>query len=117
PGVRNLTVTTGSEAVTLGNAFTVNAPPVPDSVAPNTGQQWLSGINLIITTQNTHFAQGVTTTSLGPDISVNSVTVNSSTNLTANVSIAGTANLGVHSITVTTGSETVTLANAFTVTS
>jgi len=29
PGVRNLTVTTGSQIVTLANAFTVNAPPVP----------------------------------------------------------------------------------------
>ena len=86
------------------------------SVNPNTGQQGTNNLNVAIGGSFTNWVQGTTQVNLGAGITVNSVTVNSATSLTANVSIAGNAAAGARNLPVTTGAEVVNLTNAFTVT-
>jgi hypothetical protein len=116
-GARNVTLTSNAEVVTLANSFTVAAGnPVLTQGTPNTGQQGQQNLAVTITGQYTHFSQGVTAATFGSGITVASVTVNSATNLTALVNIDPAAATGVRSVTLTTSSEVVTLANSFTVT-
>jgi uncharacterized protein YcbX len=116
-GVRNVTVTTGAEVVTLNNAFTVtNGTPVLTTVNPNTGQQGQTNESVALTGQFTHWAQGTTTASFGAGITVATLTINSATTATAILNIDTTAASGARNVTVTTGAEVVTLNNAFTVT-
>jgi len=117
-GTRDITLTTSTEVATLASGFDVsNGTPVLVSVNPNTGQQGQQNLQVTITGQFTHFVQGTTTMSFGAGITVTSLTVNSSTSATASVNIDLAAMLGPRNVTVTTSSETVTLKNAFTVTS
>ena len=117
-GPRNVTLTTNAELVTLANSFTVTpGTPVLTMLNPNAGQQGQSNLSVSLTGQFTHWVQGTTTASFGSGITVNSLTVISATNATAVISISSTATAGINTVTVTTGSEIVTLTNAFTVTS
>lgn len=117
-GARTVTVTTGTEAATLSNGFTVTAnTPAILSVSPNSGQQGQQNLAVNITGQFTHFLQGSTQASLGAGITVVSLTVNSFTSATAVLNIDSAAAPGVRSVTVTTGSEIETLNNGFTVSS
>src|SRR6266850_1289479 len=114
-GPRKVTVTTGAQVVTLNNSFTVTAgPPGITAATPNSGQQGQS-VTLAVTGQFTHFAQGTTQVSID-GISVDSVTVTDATALTAHLTIPAAAVAGSRTLTVTTGSETATLSNAFSVT-
>ena len=115
-GNRSLTVTTGSEAVTLANAFTVIGAPALLSMNPNTVQQGQQNLSVTIVGQFTHFFQGTTTASFGAGITVTSVTVNSSASATAVLNIDPAATAGARNVTVTTEAEVVTLANGFSVT-
>jgi hypothetical protein len=110
-GPRNVTVTTGSEIV--AGRFTITCPATITSVTPSTGQQGQQNIQVALAGQFTHFAQGTTQVSFGPDIMVNSVTVTDATDLTANVTIPASAALGSHTVVVTTGLEVVSLASGF----
>ena len=116
-GARDVTLSTGSEVVTASNGFTItNGTPVITLVSPNSSPQGLQNLSVNITGQFTHFAQGTTTVSLGgAGVTVNSVSITSSTALTANISIVLNAATGNRTLTVTTGGEIVSLANAFTV--
>ena len=89
--------------------------PLLTSVVPNAGQQGQSGLAVTITGQNTQFIQGTTTASFGAGITVDNVTVTSATSLTAVISIAANAALGGRTVTVTTGTESASLSNGFTV--
>jgi RHS repeat-associated protein len=117
-GTRNVTFTTGSEVATASNAFVVsNGAAVLTQLSPNTGRAAQKNLAVTISGQFTNFAQGTSQVNFGGnDITVNSVSVTDSTHLTANISIASTALLGSRPVTVTTGTEVATLANAFTVT-
>src|SRR6267142_1196265 len=116
-GIRTLAVTTGSEALSLNNAFTVTAgTPVLQTVNPNAGQQGQQNLSVNLTAQFTHFVQGTTTASFGAGITVASLTANSATTATAVLNIDPTAATGTRNITLTTGAEVVTLNNGFTVT-
>ncbi len=115
PGARSITVTTpGGSSAPLANAFTVNpAPPTVTSISPNQGIQGQTLNGVIIT--GTYFT-GATSVSFGSGITVNSLDVNSPTQITANITINPAAAPGTRSITVTTpGGSSVPLANAFTV--
>jgi hypothetical protein len=115
PGPRTITVTTGPQVLTLPNAFYVTGgPSVIAQVTPNQGGT-SETLNVAITGTNTHFAQGGTTVSFGSGITVNSLTVNSLTSATANITIAANAPTGNHNVTLTTQGETATAVNAFTV--
>jgi hypothetical protein len=120
PGAQTVTVSTGVQQASSVRGFTITgASPAPliAAVSPNSGQQGQQNLPVVITGQNTHFVQGTSQVSFGPDVTISSVTVASATSLTANVTIPASANLGGHTVTVTTGSETVSLPNGFNVTS
>jgi len=114
-GSRTLTVTTGTEAATLSNAFGVTpGTPVITAVNPNTGKQG-DTLTVAVTGQFTHFAQGATQVDFGPGLSITAVTVHSATSLSAQLAISSTAAVGSRHVTVTTAAEVVSLANAFAV--
>src|SRR5207302_6375395 len=79
-GNRTVTLTTGTEVVTLPNGFTVAAgTPVLQTVNPGSGRQGQQNLSVNLTGQFTHFVQGTTTASFGAGITVVSLTVNSAT--------------------------------------
>jgi len=117
--VIQLTVSNGVASSSTSVTVTAGAGagvPVLTSISPNAGQQGASNPSVTITGEFTHFAQGTSTVSLGSDITVNAVTVANATSLAVSITIPANATLGAHTATVTTGGETVLLANAFTVT-
>jgi alpha-D-ribose 1-methylphosphonate 5-triphosphate synthase subunit PhnH len=112
-----VSVTTGTEVVTLTNGFTVtNGTPVLTQVNPNTGQQGQQNLSVTLTGQFTHFVQGTSVASFGAGITVVSLTVSSATSAVALLNVAATAVAGARNVSVTTGTEVVTLTNGFTVT-
>jgi RHS repeat-associated protein len=112
--VRTLTVTSGQEVVALYNSFTVTGPPTLLSISPNSGQVASTNLAVTIVGQNTHFTNG-SEINLGPGIAVLGVVAANATHLTAQLTIEATAAATVRTLTVTSGSEVVQLANAFTV--
>src|SRR5262249_7994541 len=107
---------TGKEPVFFAIATVSSSnPPIVSSVFPNSGAQAQTS-NITIIGRSTHFSQSVTTVSFGADVTVNSVNVTSATSLSVNLTIPVIANLGGHTVTVTTGGEVASIANGFTVT-
>lgn len=90
------------------------ATPELVTVSPASGSLGAT-LDVAITGANTHFSQGTSTVSFGAGITVNSVTVGSATQLSANITIAGGAAPGARTVTVTTGGEVVSKVNGFTV--
>ena len=88
---------------------------VPLTVNPNIGVQGQSLASVAITGQNTSFIAGTTVAGFGAGITVNSLTINSSTGATASIAIAGNAALGPRTVTMTTGGEVAVLSSGFTV--
>jgi hypothetical protein len=115
-GARSITVTTGTEVVTLPNAFTITpkAKPVLSSISPATGKQGEQDVTIAITGQNTRWAQDRTTFWIGlpvdgsnPNaqvppqyVTTKSLTVHSATSATAVVSIAPDAQVGPYWVVV-----------------
>jgi RHS repeat-associated protein len=115
PGPRTVTVTTGSEVVSLADGFTVQpGTPIIASFGPTSAQQGQT-VALTVNGQFTHFAQGTTQVSLGTGVTVSNIIVSSATSLTAQIAIDPSAAVGTRTLTVTTGSEVVSVANVFTV--
>ncbi len=115
-GTSNLTVTTGSEVATGTGLFTVTAgTPVITAINPNSGLQGQVLTGVVITGNFTHFAAGSTVSFSNINVTASNISVTSSTQLTATVTIAAGAALGSSNVTVTTGSEVATGANLFTV--
>jgi hypothetical protein len=115
PGARTLTVITGAEVLSRTDAFLV-LPSVAAvaSVSPAAGAQGQL-LDVTITGQGTHFVDGLTTATFGPDIVVNSVRVDGATSATANLTIAFNALVGLRTVTVTTGTESASLVDGFAV--
>jgi hypothetical protein len=86
------------------------------SVTPNKGVPGQTLGSVTIIGVNTHFAQGSTGVDFGAGITVNGVTVTSSTSLTADITVQNSATLGNRDVTVSTGAEIVSLSNGFTIT-
>jgi hypothetical protein len=95
-------------------AFVTAAAAASAQLSPDSG---LTGESLAVTItgQFTHFAQGTTTADFGAGITVR-LTVNSATSATANLSIDPLATTGPRTVTLTTGTEVVSLTNGFLVT-
>jgi hypothetical protein len=102
-------MTTQSETVTFV------PPPVITLVNPSTGHQGQQNLSVTVTGQFTHFAQGSTVVSFGAGITVVSLTVNAATSATALLNIDPAAAVGARTITLTTGTEVVSLNNGFSV--
>ncbi len=116
PGPRSVTVTTGSEAVTLTNGFNViQGVPAVTSIDPNAGQQGLTR-NVNITGVFTNWQTGLTSVSYGAGVTVNSNTVGSATALTTNITIDADAVLGPRDVVITTGTDVLTVPGGFVVT-
>ena len=115
-GSRNVTMTTGSEVATGLGVFTVLAGvPALDTINPTTGTQG-STQTLTITGLFTHFQSGVSTVSFsGTGVTAGTPTVNGPTQLQVSVTITAGAPDGARTVTVTTGSESVSKLSAFTV--
>jgi len=117
-GVYNVTVSNGAAgSATLTGAFTVrNLAPTIASVSPSSGKQ---GATVAVTIIGTNFETGVTTAvSFGAGITVTSFSVVSSTQITANISLAQNAAPGTRDVTVTNaspGGGTATRTGGFTV--
>ena len=110
-----VTVTTGGETAFLGNAFSVTiGNPFVASVSPISAHQGDS-VSVSVTGGDTNFATGVTTADFGSGITVNSVTVTSTTSATVSISIDPAATVGVRTVTMTTGSEIAIGTGLFTV--
>ncbi len=117
-----VTATTGGEVATGINVFTITQTQAELlAVVPTSEVQgWTGNINL--TGQFTHFntaagcAPNCSVVSFGSGITVNSVTASSQTQLQANITVQPTTTLGYRNVSVTTGTESVQLNNAFQVT-
>jgi hypothetical protein len=99
-GPRDVVVTNaapggGSGVLTNGFVVGVNPPPTLTNIQPATGAR-LQTLNLVF--RGTNFLGGVTSVEMGTGIVLNSVTVDSSTKLTANVSILSTAPVGSRTV-------------------
>jgi hypothetical protein len=96
--------------------LTVNNPaPTLASINPTSGNL---NQTLNVDFTGTNYFSGVTTVSFGANITVNTVTVNNSTSLTANITIGAGAATGARNVSVTNaapGGGTATLTNGFTV--
>jgi hypothetical protein len=115
-GARDVTVTNpdGGTRTCVG-CFTVTAGPKPTSVSPSSGARGVTGLSLTITGSN--FQSGATPFFSGTGITVNSVTFVSSTQLTANITIASNAATGARNVSVFNPDGGVgTLTSGFTVT-
>ena len=117
PGPRNVTVTNpGFPGTTKTGAFNITSPgPTVTSILPSTGGL---GLTLNVVVGGTNFFTGITTASLGTGITTNTVTVNSLTQMTVNITIALGATIGSRDVIVTNGGVgggTSTLPAAFSV--
>ncbi len=101
----DVVVTTGGEVATLAGVFQVRAaPPVIASVSPSSAYQEQT-LDVAVTGAFTHFSVGATSASFGPGIVVNSVTVVTHTQATANITIASAATPGQRTVTFNTAGE------------
>jgi len=100
-----------------GVVFTVAGGPAFSSINPLSGNQGATLIGVQIVGSNTNFVNGTTTVTLGSGITVSNVSVSDATHLTCNLAISTIATIGFRNVVVTTGGETVTGTNAFSVTS
>jgi hypothetical protein len=116
-GLRNVSVTTGAESVSLGNAFSVTTGPAAiASLSPSTGAQG-GTYSVVVTGSQSHFAQGVTAASFSGGATVNSITVTDLLHATVNITIPNTTPLGQYNVILTTGGEVAAILPGFTVTS
>lgn len=117
-GGRQITLVTGGEyVVSTLNAFTVTADAAQiASITPNTAEQGANAVSIVVVGSNTNFLPGATTVSFGSGINVGAVTVIGPTRLQFDLAVTPTATVGSYTLTVSTGGEVATLANAFTVT-
>ena len=104
---------TSSAAAGVNNTFTVTpAAPQVTQVDPNQGQR---GMTLDVTVTGKFFQTGATV-NFGAGVTINSAVVNSSTQITANLTIDGAATLGARNVMVTNpDTQSGTLNNGFTV--
>ncbi len=102
-GLQNAMVSTGGEIATLQNAFGVFATtPVLTSVSPSSGQQGQT-LNVEIQGFNTNFSQGAIVADFTGEIAVNSIIVNSATDVLVNITISQNANAGSITANLTSG--------------
>ena len=112
PGARDVSVTTIGGTATKTGSFTVNQVSFTiTSVSPNQSNQ---GETLDVTITGSNFI-GATAVSFGSGTTVNSFTVNSSDQISANITISSSATPGVRDVSVTTPGVTAVKTDGFTV--
>src|SRR5262249_30594371 len=114
-GTQSVSCTTLGEQASSTNGFTIAAStPVLTNVTPSAALQGQT-LDIQVTGRFTTFTQGVTTASFGGGITINSVTVSSSTNAVVNITVNPTAIVGARAVTLTTGSQVANLPSGFNV--
>ena len=128
-GPRTVTVTTGTEVVSLPNAFTVQpGSPNVSGLTPNIGAP-NSTVDVQLTGVFTNWSNGSTTANFGPGIGVNGgalgatnvIAVSDSTHAVAHLTIDSSAALGPRNVVINTpappapAAEMITVINGFTV--
>jgi hypothetical protein len=99
-GARNVTVTNPDSGVGTGTGvFTVDAAPTVTSTSPSALGEGATDVNVDV--NGTGFVTGANATFSGAGITVHSTSFDSSTELVANVSIAGGATVDARNVTVT----------------
>ncbi len=93
--------------------LTIQPPPSLVSAIPNTGQRGQT-LNVIITGKYTTFTPA-TTVNFGAGIALTSLSVPSTTTLTAAIAISATAIAGTRNITVVSGPDMLVISNGFNV--
>ncbi|MEX2089591.1 MAG: right-handed parallel beta-helix repeat-containing protein [Bacteroidota bacterium] len=117
PGPRDVVVSNGP-GLTVTEASGVTVLPAAATLVSLTPNSGMPGQTLDVTVAGQFFYSGLTTVGFGGGIGVNSVTVNSSSQLTANITVAANAAPGVRDVSVSNdGSTFSTLTNSFTVVS
>jgi hypothetical protein len=114
-GQRDVTVSTGGETIVGEDAFEVVSVVVPIfvSIVPDQASQGET-LNVTIVAADTTFVDGESNVSFeGGDVTVNSVTVINATTLSANVSVAEEAEVGLLDVTVTTEEEQIVGTDVF----
>jgi hypothetical protein len=115
-GAYNVVLTTGGEVATILGGFTVTSgSPQISAVSPPTGNQGATNLSVTLTGLFTHWVQGTSVATFGSGITVNSLTVSSSTSAVASITISNTATIGSYSPTITTGAEVATMTGGFSV--
>ncbi len=114
PGAcHGITITTGTEQVSLGDAFCVQTGAEQiNSIDPGLGLQGQTA-KVTITGSATHFTAGVTSANFGPGINVGNVSVTSPTIAVVDLAITTSAPTGFHDVTVYTLGEVATKQFAF----
>ncbi len=113
PGPRTVSARTGVEVASIAAAFSVTGgTPVITSVAPNSGLQGTSALEVTLNGQFTNWTTA-STVSFGPGITVTNVNRVSATQLIATINIALLAAIGPRDVVVTTGTQVVTRTGAF----
>ena len=118
-GEVSVTATTLGEVATGANVFDIfQTQPELLGLSPTSEpQSWTGTVNL--TGAFTHFntasgcSPSCTAADFGAGITVNSVSASDATHVAANITVQSTANPGYRNVTATTGTEVVTLSNAF----
>jgi len=113
---QTVTITTGTQQVSLPNQFCIVAGPAVVTAVSPTQTPLGTTLTVAVTGQNTHFRAGLTKASLGSDINTSNVQVVDTTHATVQVAVPTTASVGLHAVTMSTLGENATLAQAFTVT-
>ncbi|MFZ1084781.1 MAG: Ig-like domain-containing protein [Terracidiphilus sp.] len=109
---------TGSEIVSNNVFSIIQGPAIISQVSPNTGNEGQEVV-FNITGEATHWSQSFTRfyiSGAGYDLTVNSVTINSATSATVDLTISPTANPGPRSIYMVTDGEALADSGAFVVT-
>ena len=112
-GSRDITLKTNTEYATGEGLFVISAPSFT-SITPNSGNQGATLTGVAIVGTGTHFT-GTPTVNFGSNITVSNISVSNATLLTCDIVIDASAATGARNVVVTTGGETVTGTNVFTV--
>ncbi len=115
-GTRNITVTTGSEVVTLTNGFTVTAGVPVITLTPNSGRRGTSNLGIAASGMYLNIGAGTTAAFSGSGLSIASITPTGTNTANAVLNIAANAPLGAQALVLTTNGQATSFANAFTVT-
>ena len=117
-GARNVILTNGDGSVSTGTGiFTVNPAPTVSLISPSTLPAGSSNVDVTLT--GTNFVSGalLAASFSGAGITVNSTSLINGTTITVNISIAATADIGAHDVTLTNGDGgTATVPGGFMVT-
>ncbi len=94
--------------------ITITGSAASLAASPTSATQGQS-LAVTMTGSGSNWAAGQTVANFGGEVTVNSLTVNSATSATAQITVSPTAALGPRTITMTTGSEIINAVDAFTV--